>query len=140
MWSLSPMINQHDFFDKLDVKIFSTNESTGVSIHEIVVQWINIDTKCLSWVSADALINNTEVVDDPHVLFDMSDVCSLVFQRHFNVKDHLESVVVPIVDKVTSLSLVAVIFGGVWPWESTDTSWVCLVSDHYFKMTMLSEL
>ena len=67
------------FIDILDIEVFSTDESCRGGVHEIGIKRIDIDTERFTWLCADALVNNMDkFVDDPHVLFDMSDVGSLV--------------------------------------------------------------
>ena len=52
---------------------------------------------------------------------------------------HLESVVVPVIDEGAFLSLVAVVFRGVWSGEATLAEGVGLVGDEDFVMSALSE-
>ena len=52
---------------------------------------------------------------------------------------HLESVVVPVIDERSLLSLIAVILGGVGSGEATLAEWVGLVRDEDFVMSTLSK-
>ena len=77
--ALGPVIDKHGLFDILDIEVFSTDESCCCGVHEIGIKRIDIDTERFTWLCADALVNNMDkFVDDPHVLFDMGDVGSLV--------------------------------------------------------------
>jgi len=138
---LGPVIDKHGLFDILNVQVFSTDESGSIGVHEIGVKRVDIDSEGFAWLSANALIDNMdEFVDNPHVLFDVGDIRSLVRDAASDVKGHLQSIIVPIINEVTFLALIAVIFGGVRSWEASNASDVGLVSDHDLIMAMLSKL
>lgn len=139
--ALSPVIDKHGLFNILDIQVFSTDESGISGVHEIGVERIDFDSEGFAWFCANALIDNMdEFVDNPHVLFDVGDIGSLVRDSASDVEGHLQSIIVPIINEVTFLTLVAVVFGGVWSWETSNASDVGLVSDHNLIMTVLGEL
>lgn len=69
----------------------------------------------------------------------MSDVRGLVVDGHMDVQVHFESIILPVVNEVTFLTLVAMLFGGVRSRKATDAGGVSFISDHYLRVPVLSE-
>lgn len=139
--SLGPVVNFHSFLEELDEKVLSSDEANvgTVGVHEVVVEWVDVETEAFAWLGANALVHaETEVVDDPHLSHDVGNVRGSVGQTA-NIQMHLESVVVPVIDEGTFLSLVAVVLRGVWPGEATLAEGVGLVGDEDFVVSVLSE-
>jgi hypothetical protein len=89
--SLSPVINNHFLLNVLDKHLFPSNEPNWVSgrVHEVEVQWEDFDTESSSRICANALLGNSKVVHDPHVLFHVGDVRGLVeMGRKVDIKVH----------------------------------------------------
>lgn len=136
--SLCPMVHQHFLLYELHIKFLSSDEST-VILHEIVLERVDFVAETLSWVSANALLGDSEIIGNPHILFDVSDGGSLVVDPAIDIEDHLQPVVVPVIDEGACLSLVTMFLSGVRSREPSDASNVGLVSDHDFIMSLLSE-
>ena len=81
MGSLNPVVNYHEVFYVFYEQIFSTNKP-AIIFHEVRVERVEFDAKSFSRVSAYALVSDTKIVDNPHILFHMSDVRGLVVNRH----------------------------------------------------------
>lgn len=141
MGSLGPVVNFHSSLEELNEKVLSSDEanvSTG-GVHEVVVQWVDVEAETFTWLGADALVDaEAKVVDDPHLSLNVSDVRGSVGHTTY-VQMHLESVVVPVIDEGTLLSLIAVILGGVGSGETTLAEGVGLVCDKDFVMSTLSK-
>jgi len=141
MGSLGPVINFHSSLEELNEKVLSSDEanvSTG-GVHEVVVEWVDVEAEAFTWLGADALVDaEAKIVDDPHLSLDVSDVRGSVGQTS-DVQMHLESVVVPVINEGTFLSLIAVILGGVRSGEATLAEGVGLVRDEDFVMSTLSK-
>jgi len=137
------VIDNHHFLDIFNIEVLSSNKSAVVSlgVHEIVVEGEDFDAESFSGVGADALLGDSEVVDNPHVLLDVSDVRSLVeVGGHMNIQVHLESVLFPVVNELAFLPLVAMLFSRIGSREATNAGRVSLVSDHDFRVFVLGEL
>ena len=142
MGSLGPVINFHSSLEELNEKVLSSDEAnvSTSGVHEVVVEWVDVEAEAFAWLGADALVHaETEVVHDPHLSLLVGDVRGSVGQTS-DVQVHLESVVVPVIDEGTLLSLVAVILGGVGSGETALAEGVGLVRDEDFVMSTLSKL
>ena len=142
--SLGPVIDLHGLFDVLDEKILSAHEfdweASCFGIHEVVFDGVDVNSEGLAWGSADALVHaKPEVIHNPHVPFDVGNVGGDVGWELLDVKVHLETVRVPVVDERSVLFLVAVVLGGVWSWEAALAESVGLVRDHDLVVTFLGE-
>lgn len=77
MGSLGPVVNFHSSLEELNEKVLSSDEanvSTG-GVHEVVVQWVDVEAETFTWLGADALVDaEAKVVDDPHLSLNVSDV------------------------------------------------------------------
>ena len=78
--SLSPVVDNHLLLNVFDEHLLSADKSYSVSggVHEVEVQGEDFDTELRSGVGANALLGGLEIVNDPHVLLNVSDVGSLV--------------------------------------------------------------
>merc|ERR1712087_1086472 len=140
--SLDPVVDFHSLLDELDEQVLSSDEAdvSAVWVHEVVVERVDVDAESFSWGSADALVDaESEIVDDPHVSLDVGDGGCSVGWESLNVQMHLESVVRPVVDEGSLLSLVAVILGGVGSREAALAECVRFVRDHDLVVSVLGE-
>ena len=75
--SLRPVVNFHSFLEELDEKVLSSDEANvgTVWVHEVVVEWVDVETKAFTRLGADALVDaETEIIYDPHLSLDVGDV------------------------------------------------------------------
>ena len=142
--SLGPVIDLHCLLDILNKKILSAHEfyckASLVRVHKVILDGVDVDAELLAWCSADALMDaETEVIHNPHVALDVGNVGCDVGWELLDVKIHLETVSVPVVDERSVLLLVAVVLGRVWAWEASLAEYICLVRDHDLVVAFLGE-